>query len=296
MKRKVLFLLFTVLSIPVFAQTGEDTSDLQIYVSDHIRDCDSEGFIRVVHPATGKVGMLDADDQLAIPTEYSDLTPVRNGLIYALKGASKVYTADGEHFHWEGGEVLLINTRNQVLARNVDPYPELNLFSLEISDLPSTDPLRYNIEAVDGRFYSFVDFDREFRNWLHTGLLSNLSKESFLQMVHPKVSYWSEEDGWVFENQLSFVEKSFDYIQGRLKGLEDPSNRFTVFTESLNPEIFSADEYTNYFNDCGEFKTWLYPVKVVHIRHDPDNDMRQDQYDFLRTPEGYKLIGVSMNP
>jgi hypothetical protein len=69
---------------------------------------------------------------------------------------------------------------------------------------------------------------------------------------------------------------------------------YEVFDEGLNPYIYESLEYRKYFNNCGESKDWIYPVKEIVISYKQDSGLLQDDFEFLRTDEGYKLIGVTV--
>lgn len=123
-----------------------------LYIFDNGSDCESEGFIRFRDKKTDKAGMFNRNGEVVIPAEYNDMTRVRNGLIVALKGATKKLWEGGEHYSWIGGKEILIDTANRIL---IDSF-----FSLLISLQPNTDPIRQNFKAINGKYYSFVDFDK----------------------------------------------------------------------------------------------------------------------------------------
>ena len=70
---------------------------------------------------------------------------------------------------------------------------------------------------------------------------------------------------------------------------------YNVFDDGLNPYIYDTVEYANYFNNCGEPKEWIYPVKDIVINHFKKKNLEnQDHLEFLRTDDGYKLISITM--
>lgn len=296
MKRFILVLLIAAFSMGSYAQIETTGGDTQIYHFDNTPDCESEGFIRYSSRTTGKVGLMNVDGGIVIPAEYSGLSRVQNGMIYALKGATKIFSDDGEHHHWEGGQVLLIDTNNQILITDFTYEYALNLYSLVISNKPDTDSLRHSFKAVDGQYYSFTDFEKEFKAWLTSDLLPDLSRENLLRIAHPKITYWNDGEGWVSVNQISFIDRNHERIQAELSEVKNQTSQFNLFVGGLNPLIYKSDDFKKYYNSCGDAKDWLYPVQSVVISRQSEGEMQQHHSDFLRTDEGYKLISVVLRP
>jgi len=69
---------------------------------------------------------------------------------------------------------------------------------------------------------------------------------------------------------------------------------YFISIDGLNPFIYEAPEFETYFNNCGEAKTWQYPVMSVMINHKSERDLYQDHFEFLRTKKGYRLISVTI--
>ena len=296
MKRPILILLITAFSMVSYAQIETTGGDTQIYHFDNTPDCVSEGFIRFSNRTTGKVGLMNASGDIVIPAEYSSLSRVQNGLIYALKGATKIVSDDGEHHDWEGGQVLLIDINNQILIMDFTYEYALNFYSLSISNRPDPDSLRHSFKAVDGQYYSFIDFKKEFKVWLISDLLPDLSRENLLRIAHPKITYWNDGEGWVSENQIGFIDRNYERMLAELMGVKNQTSRFNLFLGGLNPLIYESDDFKKYYNDCGEAQDWRYPVQSVVITRQSEGEMQQDHFDFLRTDEGYKLISVVLRP
>jgi hypothetical protein len=266
---------------------------------DNVTDCESEGFIRFRDKKAGSVGMFNRNGKVVIPAEYNALTPVRNGMVIALKGAKKeLWENDNHsgcnHFSWVGGNRLLLDTNNKVLVENFQYGNELNLFSLVTSVKPHQDTIRKSFLSADGLYYSFVDFEKEFRRWLNLHLLNNLTKEGLENESFSEVSYWKEPNGWTAVPKREFLQINFELIKAKLLELKTASSEYSIFDEGLNPFIFESELYKEYYNNCGESKGWLYPVKSIVITHRDKKDITQDHFDFLRTDDGYKLISVTI--
>lgn len=253
-----------------------------LYMFDNAFDCENEGFIRFTDHKTGKTGVLNREGKVVVPAKYNYVSMVTNGVLVALQGAKK--ETDGEHYFYTGGKVSLIDTSNQVLVEDFKEVPHLNMYSLQIADQPATDTTRVSYKGVNGKYYTIQEFNKEFSQWLRRDLLPGLTKEKMIAHSFPEISYWDEALGWVFEDREKFVEKHWDYIQALLRQVED----FTFMTEGLNPYIFEGPRYNQYINNCFQAKEWRYPLISVFI----GNSNEKGQLDFLRTDEGYKMIGL----
>ncbi len=272
-------------------KTGKIIGLDSLYIFDNGPDCENEGFIRFTDRKTDKMGMFNGDGKIVIPAEYSNLTKVKNGMFIGLKDAKK--ETDGEHFFWTGGKEFLININNNVLIENFVYNDELNFYSLEKSKNPSKDSIRENFLGVDGQYYSFVNFDKEFKFWLENTFLKDLSKANLEKHSFEKITYWQEPDGWINSSKTKFINQNYTYLKSKLQELKNPKTDYFVASDKLNPFIFESSEYEMYFNNCKESKDWIYPVKSIIINPKNKLDHGQDHFEFLRTENGYKLISVS---
>ncbi|WKL47262.1 hypothetical protein Q1W71_20145 [Flavobacterium pectinovorum] len=274
-------------------KTGKIVGRDSLYVFDNGPDCENEGFIRFNDPKTDKMGMFNGDGKIVIPAQYSDLTRVRNGMIIALKDAVK--EKDGEHFFWTGGKEFLIDINNKILIENFGFNDELNFYSLQKSKEKNPDPIRDNFLGVDGQYYSFINFDKEFKEWLKNILLTDLSKENLLKHSYDKITYWKkkDDDGWITKPKEAFMKLNYKLIKAKLLELKSANCDYQIFSESLNKFIYEADEYDQYFDNCRQAKDWINPVKNIVISPQNKNESGQDHFEFLRTENGYKLISAS---
>lgn len=272
-------------------KSGKIVGEGNLYSFDNSPDCESEGFIRFTDHKIDKMGMFNGEGKVVIPAEYSNLTRVTNGMIIALKDAVK--QVDGEHFFWVGGKEYLIDTNNKILIENFKYNDDLNFYSVQKSDTQSKDPIRENFLGVDGQYYSFINFDKEFEFWIKNNLLTDLSKDNLLKSSFDTISFWKEPDGWINESKSKFINQNFTFIKLKLQELTDSKTEYFISSDGLNPFIFETSEYEMYFNNCNQSKEWLYPVKNIVISPKNNSDSGQDHFQFLRTESGYKLISVS---
>ncbi len=272
-------------------KTGKIIGRDSLYIFDNGPDCENEGFIRFTDRKTDKMGMFNGEGKIVIPAEYSNLTKAINGMFIGLKDAEK--ETDGEHFFWKGGKEFLIDTNNKILIGNFAYNDDLNFYSLEKSKEPSKDPTRENFLGIDGQYYSFVNFDKEFKFWLENTFLKDLSKANLEKHSFDKITYWKEPGGWINSTKSKFINQNYTYLKLKFQELKNPKTYYFIAPDRLNPFIFESSEYEIYFNNCGESKDWIYPVKSIIINSKNKSDHRQDHLEFLRTENGYKLISVS---
>lgn len=262
-----------------------------LFIFDNGPDCENEGFIRFTDRKTDKMGIFNSKGKIVIPAEYSNLTKVKNGMIIALKGAQKVM--DGEHFFWKGGKEFLIDINNKILIENFAYNDDLNFYSVQKSKEPNTSPVRENFKGIDGQYYSFINFDKEFKLWLQNTLLEDLSKANLEKHSFDKITYWKKSDGWKNLPKNKFIDQNYSYLISKLEELKNPKTDYFVSSDGLNSFIFESSEYEIYFNNCNEAKEWLYPIMNVVINPKNKLDNGQDHLEFLRTENSYKLISVS---
>lgn len=264
-----------------------------LHLFDNGSDCESEGFIRFRDHKTDKAGMFNNNRDIVISAIYNDLTRVRNGMIIALKGAEKKYWEDGEHYSWIGSQEFLIDTNNNILIDNFKLDDKLNFFTLEKTNNPHPDTTRKSFLAKDGSYYSFVDFENEFRQWITTELQNNLTLERLINISYDTITCESM-GGWAKTNKKKLITDNFTILKNGLLEILQPKTEYFISSNGLNPFMFEGVEFEKYFNNCGESKDWIYPTMSIIISHGDKKDFTQKHYEFLRTDNGYKLICLTI--
>lgn len=273
-------------------KSGKIVGEGSLYSFDNGPDCENEGFIRFTDYKIDKMGMFNGEGKIIIPAEYSNLSKVKNGMILALKGAEK--KQDGEYFYWTGGKEFLIDVNNKVLIEKFAYNDDLNFYSVEKSKEVSKDPIRDSFLGIDGQYYSFINFDKEFKEWLQNDLLKDLSKTNLEKHSFDKIIYWKEITGWTNKSKIKFINQNYTLLKLKLQELKNPKTDYFVSSDGLNPFIFESNEYDLYFNNCHEAKEWQYPVKNIVITPKTEVGIKQDHIQFLKTENGYKLISISL--
>lgn len=278
----------------------------------HLRyDCENEGFIRFENDK-GKIGIINAEGEVVIPAEYNRLSKSRNGLIVALKGAKKVMDEHGEHYFFEGGKSYLIDVNHGILIEDFDDYqyrPKLNYYSLKIEEEPSNDLIRESFLGKNGKYYSFINYKKEFAQWFEKEFLKDLSKETLIKSSMEDIEYLKFQiddqpkgaDAKLVKTK-DIINKDFDLIKKTLSGKatkvlnkEDQViyDDYVIYQDYLAPYSYSYDKYEQYYDNCFTAKEWKYPLMSVVIESVLGNETSpSNNFEFLRTDDGYKLINI----
>ncbi len=260
-------------------------------------DCENEGFIRFRDQKTYKTGMFDSDGNIAIPPVYNEISRVHNGVIWALKGAKKEYWQEYHkesgcnHYRWVGGQHLLINTKNEILIDDFKYDRELDLYSLEIQNEPTSSPYKVSFKSVYNKYYTFVDVKKEFTYWFKNQLLPKLSVEKLREFSMDSITYSKEPEGLVTKSKDDFSQHNYNIIIEKLLSTQIKGADFFISMSELNPFIFKRENYRSYFNTCDEAKK-QYPLMKIIINN--DFDLPQDHIEFLKTDYGYRYISVTL--
>jgi len=279
-------------------KSGKIIGQDSLYVFDNGFDCESEGFIRFRDKISDKVGMFDRNGNVVIPAIYNDLTRVRNGMIIGLKGAEKQYWDKAKHsgcnhFRWTGGQKILIDTLNNTLIENFNYDNSINFFTLEKTKTFHSDTIRKSFLAKDGSYYSFVEFEKEFRQWITEELLNDLTKEKLINNSYDTIT-WESQDGWAKTNKEKLISVNFTVLKNGLLEILQPKTDYFISMDGLNQFMYEGPEFEKYYNNCGESKDWIYPTMSIIISHKDKKGFSQNHYEFLRTDNGYKLISLTI--
>ena len=276
-------------------KSGRKVGRDSVHYFDNTEDYEQEGFIRFRDRKSDKVGLFNRHGDIVVPAIYDGMTSVHNGMIIALFGANKLVSTDGEHHFWKDGRQKLIDTSNKVLIEDFKYDNMLNLNSLKISSRPDPSSARKNFKGTNGQFYSFIEYESEFKKWLEKDLLDNFSKEKLSRATFGTIANPHGREGWVLESKETYIEQHYERIQRKLLQLKNPEVKYSVTLDDLNPYIYESQEFQEYLDVHGQDRMPQYPVLMIVIDYDimtPQH--RQDFFEFLRTKEGYKLISATM--
>jgi hypothetical protein len=292
--------------------------DSVLHVLDHeacIPNCENEGFMVFYDRKRDRQGVFNRNGDVAIPAEYNELTNVQNGMVVARKGAVRKKFGDAEdedcggdgdyeHCYWVGGTWLLIDTLNNVLIEDlgsIDSCGALNLFSVKKTEKPHPDTaIRKSFPAKSGGYYSFISYDKELMYWLTRDLLKNLTVEKLINATYDSISYESSyyesspsfHSTGVSGNKRSFVTNNFKSLKKALMDILNPELEIDLYSAMYGGAFYYFIVGSEkYYDNCGRIKYWIYPIREISIR---DKDYNRNVFTFLRTDNGYILIGVEI--
>lgn len=276
-------------------KVGKDS----LYISDNNADCESEGFIRFSDKKTNNVGLFDNNGNIAVPAVYNSLSRVSNGVIWALKDATKDYwdnhkDSGCDHYTWQGGQELLLSNENKILIEDFKHDGNLDFYSMQMHSTPSNDSTKVSFKGVNGMYYSFTNIEKEFSQWLKTELIPNLTIPNLESLSMDSLTYWKAQEGWMTQSKKVVINKKFALIKKRLQATQMSAADYFTSIDGLNPFIYTGSSYDHYFNNCGEANQERYPVIKLIINDKTGPDISQDHLEFLKTDDGYRLISITI--
>jgi hypothetical protein len=296
-------------------KNGKKIGQDSVYVNDFTFDCESEGKIMFKDWKKDRVGFLDANGIAIIPAVYNYVSPFRNGIAIAHKNAQKKCwekggdTTNCEHLGWEGGETILINEKNEILADSLGvDLSNINWYSKNVNAPPQDTNIYVSIKGKNGLTYWFIDYNKEFKKWFYDRFLQTLHNNGNIHnMLFDEVTFSSKTQGWTSLEKNNFLKTFPDVLttkrfeQGKLK-------QVSIDQYSLNELIYEKDIYKKYLNSCGEHKRDKFPLFDVMLnyykkRQNPIPGIQseflknyeidyQEHFEFLRTENGYRLLSV----
>ncbi len=287
-----------------------------VYSFDFSFDCESEGKIIFQDKKKNRVGFLDQNGQAIIPAIYNYVTPFHNGLALAYRNAKRMCwdekedTLNCEHWGWTGGELILINEKNEILADSVDLNgSHVNWYSAKINQT-YIDTSRYiQLKGRNNRVYSFLDYDKEFQNWFQAIFLPTLHNPhgNLINLLFSEITFWTGKTGWTSLDRKKFLVKFPNVLLNSLFQT-NRLKQISISQSSLNELIYNKPIYRQYLNACGEHNKYRFPLFNVLLTYykkrervneigatDFDKNYEisfQLEFEFLRTSEGYKLLSA----
>jgi len=249
------------------------------YFYDNLYDRECEGFIRFENHKIKKIGMFNRDGNVAIPAEYDWLGKVKNGMILAFKT-----TKNNKKEHWK---YMLIDTLNNVLIENFHVgHRSVDFFSIEKTKIPNPDTIRESFLANDGSYYSFIDAEKEFKQWLTKDLFLDLTAEKLINASYDTIFWPLIGGGLGISNAQQFINDNFDILKKELLEVLNPDCNNCFMGKGLYDMVVPE----KYRNNCN------YPIAMVVVPRIEKEvpPFKIEYYSFLRTDSGYKLILVDI--
>ncbi len=306
-------------------RVGKDS----VFMFDFTYACESEGKILYQDKKKDRVGFFDKNGVVIIPAIYNAASPFRNGLAIALRNAKRQCwnesedTLNCEHVGWNGGEIVLINEKNEILADNIttDNLGNINWYSLKMNNSLVDSSIYVSIKGVHGNIYSFINYEKEFEKWFHAAFftaLKSADKNNLQKLLLPEITYWENKSGWISLNSANFL-KSFPTVLTKEKFKENNWKKISIGSEgNLNNFIFTERLYKKFYTACGVHWKEKFPVFNVVVTYyknrttplvsaaainktgkpefsdfDKTHEIAyQKTFQFIRTERGYKVLSV----
>jgi hypothetical protein len=288
-------------------KNGEKIGIDSIYIWDNTPDCESEEKIRFRDKATDKVGFFDKEGKIIIPAIYNEALPFRNNMAVALKNAERVcwsgekYSDKNkcEHWSWKGGETFLINDKNEILIENFNYDRNLDWFSLKIMDEEKNELNRESFKGTNEKYYSFVNFEKEFKHWFKSVFLLSTNQSSLAKNCFTEIAFWSnDKSDWIKNKTGNCLTKNKAMLIQQINDFRLGNVEYSIRKDALNPYIFNSEKYSKYYDSCGNSKEWQNPVFTALVSNRDEKGILELDYknyfEFLKTEDGYKLISLGL--
>lgn len=283
-------------------KNGKKLAPDSLYVWDMTFDCEQEGKIRFRDPVTDKVGFLDSRGNVVIPANYNDARPFYNGLALVIHHAKRL-CLDGkpydiekcEHWMWEG-TTALIDTTGRIVADHLDDDQTRNLdwYSAQLNKAPAEGDGYRSFKTVDGRYYTFLNYESEFHQWFYKSFLPAAIAGNFALYDQVRLESRSKRRKERCYKKPVFIRKYSGRMKLKLKAIQNRTIETVIFPSKLNPFIHTTKDFAAYYTDCNEHNEAKYPVfEVITTRQLKGGNPMQERYEFLRTVMGYQLISVT---
>ena len=278
-----------------------------LYLWDNAPDCENEKKIRFRDKKSDKVGFFDNNGKIIITALYNDTSSFRNNMAVVLTNAEKVclngekYSEQNrcEHPMWKGGQTHIINDKNEILVEDFKYERNLDWFSLKIMESRENDPIRESFKGTNKKYYSFINFDKEFAQWFKSKFLTAKDINSLKELFFPNIAFWSDKKSdWIKMEAGSFLTKNMEVLLKQTTAFRKGTLQYSAHKSGINPYIFDSKNYTQYFDSCGNSRGWKNPVFTVVVSHRNKKGVLEFNYknyfEFLKTDYGYKLIGLGL--
>lgn len=282
-------------------KNGKHIGKDSLYVWDFTYDCEQEGKIRFRDPKTDKVGFFGTNGKVVVPANYNDARPFYNNIAVVLyKGKRKCMDGSQfdpkhpcEHWYWDG-ITGLIDDKGNLIADHIDfdKLNTINWYSLKKSNVPADTNLYVSLKAKNGGYYTFLDYQKEFKTWFYDRYLKDQSANNLFNIVCIEGLSKNVTRKFVDNNTFS---KTYDKALSRkLQNIMSGKVETQIMSESLNNLIYTQSQFKPYYTENGEDNAARYPLfDVVTNHYNKGKFDYQETLSFLRTANGYKLIAVA---
>jgi WG containing repeat len=283
-------------------KNGKKIGSDSLYVWDNDFDNLIEDKIRFRDKKTDKVGFFNKNGKIIIPAVYNDARPFHNGLALVVHNGKRVCldgsmyndSAPCEHWSWNGISSI-IDTQNRIVADNIsiDETGDINWFALKITRLTPDTTLYTSFKAPGGNFYSFLNYKKEFKKWFYKTYLNNLN-QNVAADCYKKLAVEDQSKSRTIQyyTKGSFLRHYQTLLIEKMKTMKAGKVKTTIFDGDFADDFYTKKATTDELPD----KEMCPVFNVVSNYYQKNKQLNyQEQYFFLSTNGGYKLIEIVLN-
>lgn len=278
-----------------------------LYVWDYTYDRENENKIMFRDKQTDKVGFFYKDGKIVIPAVYDDALPFHNGLALVvhdgkrtcLDGSSYQDAKPCENWSWRGINAL-IDSHNQIIADNINVSEIQNIdwLTLKITNSIPDTTLYTSFKASTGKFYSFLNYKKEFRVWFYKNYLTDLNYQRLSASCYKELTVEAHFKDRVrkYYSKSAFLKRYQQLMIEMMKNIKANKLEVNIFKENINDYIYNGKNFSVFYTNDGEPNNQRYPVFNVVTTYYTGNKKldHQDQFLFIRINNSYKLIGLAL--
>jgi hypothetical protein len=153
-----------------------------------------------------------------------------------------------------------------------------------------------NLKGVNGKYYAFINYEKEFKKWFYRSYISKVNTNDLLKACFDEVYIQANFKDTTERHytKTAFVKQYGQLLSQKISTIGQPGTETVIMPEALNSFIYTDKNYKQFYTDCGDHNREKYPqfdVVTTHLNGRKQADY-QESLSFIRTNTGYKLIGI----
>lgn len=281
-------------------KSGKKTGLDSVYTWDDTYDRENEDKIIFRDKKTDKVGFFDKIGKIIIPAVYNDARSFHNGLSVVVYNGKRVcFDKSCEHWSWRGVWAL-IDTHNKIVADSIDlnEIDKIDWFALKITNSKPDTTLYTSFKTPTGKFYSFLNREKEFTAWFYKKYLPNLNYQELSSNCYKELVIEDNfnKNGRTYYSKALFIKRYQTLMLQKLKNIKLNKVETHIFKEDINEYIYTRKSFPVFYTLDGEINNEKHPSFDVVVTYSTKNKKLdyQDQFSFIWVNNGYKLIEIAL--
>ena len=123
--------------------------------------------------------------------------------------------------------------------------------------------------------------------------MPNFTEENLIRNSYDRIA-WQDVSYTAVTEKKEFIGRHFELIKDRILEITKNDCKYQIMQDRyINLDL--ASDFEIYYDNCGALKYQQYPLFDIIISYYKDgNFMYQNHFDFLKTDNGFKLIGLTI--